>query len=52
MDANRRFVQENGKDNLAQVYAEVRYPRAGNEAFSQALVEMFVRQGFSLPVHD
>ena len=52
IDANRRFVQENGKENLAQVYAEVRYPRAGNEAFSQALVEMFVRQGFSLPVHD
>lgn len=52
MDANRRFVQENGKENLAQVYAEVRYPRTGNEAFSQALVEMFVRQGFSLPVHD
>lgn len=31
---NRRFVEENGKANLAQVFAEVRYPRAMNEEFS------------------
>lgn len=32
-----RFVEENGKANLAQVYAEVRYPAAMNEEISAAL---------------
>ncbi len=36
--ANRPFVAENGKENLAQVFAEVRYPRAMNEEFSAKLL--------------
>lgn len=36
--ANAKFVAENGKDNLAQVFAEVRYPRAMNEEFSAKLL--------------
>ena len=36
--ANAKFVEENGKDNLAQVFAEVRYPRAMNEEFSAKLL--------------
>lgn len=34
---NLKFIAENGKQNLAQVFAEVRYPRATNEAFSTTL---------------
>lgn len=49
MEANKKFVLENGKENLAQVYAEVRYPRQGNEIFSQKLVEVLARQGFNIP---
>lgn len=35
--ANKGYVEENGKDNLAQVFTEVRYPRAMNEEFSAKL---------------
>lgn len=35
--ANQPFIAENGKDNLAQVFAEVRYPRNMNEEFSDKL---------------
>ncbi len=34
---NIGFVRENGKNTLAQVYAEVRYPRGMNEEFSAVL---------------
>lgn len=37
--ANQPFIAENGKENLAQVFAEVRYPRAMNEEFSRRLLE-------------
>lgn len=31
---SRRFVEENGKQTLAQVFTDVRYPRGNNEHFS------------------
>lgn len=31
LDESRRFITQNGKQTLAQVYAEVRYPRSLNE---------------------
>lgn len=36
---NKEFVAENNKENLAQVFSEVRYPRSMNEEFSAALIE-------------
>ncbi|MBD5367086.1 MAG: NADPH-dependent oxidoreductase [Bacteroides sp.] len=42
-DDSRRFVAENGKPNLARVFTDVRYPRANNEHFSQAIID-FVKQ--------
>lgn len=33
--ANKGYVEENNKENLAQVFAEIRYPRSMNEEFSQ-----------------
>lgn len=36
--ANQKYVEENSKENLAQVFAEVRYPRSLNEPFSAKLL--------------
>lgn len=44
--ANARYVEENGKENLAQVFAEVRYPKAMNEEFSEKFVEFLKNQKF------
>ncbi|MDE6273132.1 MAG: nitroreductase family protein [Muribaculaceae bacterium] len=38
-EPNKGYVKENGKENLAQVFAEVRYPRGMNEEFSRKLIE-------------
>lgn len=42
---NQQFVRENNKQNLAQVFSEIRYPRNNNEHFSQVLLEALKRQG-------
>ncbi len=44
--ANAGFAEENGKQNLAQVFAEVRYPRGLNESVSQTLTDFLKKQGF------
>lgn len=44
---NAKFVEENGKENLAQVFAEVRYPRAMNEAFSAKFLDYLYRSRFA-----
>lgn len=46
LDSSQKFVSENRKDNLAQVYAEVRYKAADNQFFSKKLYQMLVEQGF------
>lgn len=43
---NAHFVKENNKENLAQVFAEVRYPRQMNEEFSKAFLEFLKKQKF------
>lgn len=42
---NRKFVEENDKDNLAQVFAEVRYPKKMNEEFSDKFLSFLKQQG-------
>lgn len=42
---NIKFVEENKKENLAQVFAEVRYPKHQSEVFSEKLIEILKRQG-------
>lgn len=39
LDESKKFVAENAKQTLAQVYADVRYPREGNEIFSAVLAD-------------
>lgn len=45
-EANAGYPAENGKENLAQVFAEVRYPRSVNEPVSKTLLEELARAGF------
>jgi nitroreductase len=48
LESSKRFVQENNKENLAQVYTEVRYKKKDSEYFSDKLLKMLREQGFSL----
>ena len=41
-----RFVAENGKQTLAQVFTDVRYPRANNEHFSEVFLSFLRGAGF------
>lgn len=43
---NRHFVEINGKDTLAQVFADIRYTRKDNEALSATFMAALRRQGF------
>lgn len=45
---SRRFVAENGKDNLAQVFTDVRYTRPMMESFSTIWRDFIEAQGFKL----
>lgn len=44
--ANAGFAAENGKENLAQVFAEVRYPRSMNEEFSKKFINLLKSKKF------
>jgi nitroreductase len=44
--SSRNFVKENHKENLAQVYAEVRYKGTDNHFFSLKLKKYLEEQGF------
>ncbi|MCQ2229326.1 MAG: NADPH-dependent oxidoreductase [Bacteroidales bacterium] len=43
--ANQKFITENNKQNLAQVFAEIRYSKSNNEFFSEQLMEAIKSQG-------
>ncbi|MCM1291685.1 MAG: nitroreductase family protein [Prevotella sp.] len=45
-EPNQQFIKENGKENLSQVFAEVRYPRSMNEEFSRSFIEFLHKQRF------
>jgi nitroreductase len=47
LDSSKRFVFENKKENLAQVYAEVRYKSADSNYFSSKLLSLLKQQGFN-----
>ncbi|MBP5482057.1 MAG: NADPH-dependent oxidoreductase [Paludibacteraceae bacterium] len=46
LQENKNFVKENGKENLAQVFTDVRYTKKDMEFFSQKLKEFIKEQGF------
>jgi len=42
----KKFIEENNKKSLAQVFTDVRYKKADNEFFSGKLLEVLKKQGF------
>lgn len=45
---SKRFVAENGKETLAQVFTDIRYPRSNNEYFSKVFKDFIISQGFDV----
>jgi nitroreductase len=46
LSANKKFVIENNKKTLAQVFTDIRYKKADNEHFSNVLLSVLKQQGF------
>jgi nitroreductase len=46
LDSSKKFVKENNKQTLAQVFTDVRYKKGDNEFFSQKMLEVLKEQGF------
>jgi nitroreductase len=46
MPENKKFVLENNKETLAQVFTDIRYKKADNELFSGMLLTVLQEQGF------
>lgn len=46
--ANAKFVEENGKRTLAQVFTDVRYPRSTSDPFSVKFLDFLRGQGFDI----
>mgnify|MGYP002515929490 CR=1 FL=1 len=43
---NKEFVKINNKENLAQIYTDIRYTRKDNEAMSETIKATLKKQGF------
>ena len=48
LESSKQFIEENGKENLAQVFTDVRYKKADNEFFSAKMIETIKEQGFKI----
>lgn len=46
LEANLKFVKENNKETLAQVFTDIRYTRKNNEFFSEEYLKVLKQQGF------
>ncbi|MDD6209684.1 MAG: nitroreductase family protein [Bacteroidales bacterium] len=46
LEENKQFIEENGKNTLAQVFTDVRYKKNDNEFFSERFLEVLRKQGF------
>lgn len=46
---SERFVAENGKSSLAQVFTDVRYPQEASDSFSRLYMEFIADAGFRFP---
>lgn len=44
--ANAKYVKENHKESLAQVFTDIRYPKAMNEEFSMRFLELLKQKRF------
>ena len=48
LENSAQFIAENGKENLAQVFTDVRYKKADNQYFSEKLLRTIREQGFNI----
>ncbi len=48
LESSRHFVEENKKQNLAQVFTDVRYSRKDSVLFSEKLIDAIRKQGFRI----
>jgi len=46
LESSVKFIAENGKETLAQVYTDIRYKKSDNELFSQKMLEVLRDQEF------
>lgn len=46
LDENKRFVEINKKETLAQIFTDIRYTKKDCEAFSESLFKVLQKQGF------
>jgi len=46
LNSSKKFVAENGKESLAQVFTDIRYKKSDNEFFSSKMMETLKEQGF------
>lgn len=46
LEENKKFIAENNKKTLAQVFTDVRYKKADNEFFSEAFIKLLKNKGF------
>lgn len=46
---NAKFIAENNKESLAQVFTDIRYTKEANETFSRIFAEFIDNQGFKFP---
>lgn len=46
LEESRHFVEENGKETLAQVFTDVRYPGKMNEEVSESFSSLIKKKGF------
>lgn len=49
LEESKKYVSENSKDTLAQVFTDIRYPRSTNEEFSHLFLDFIVGNGFNIP---
>jgi nitroreductase len=46
LPSSKQFIEENGKETLAQVFTQVRYTRENNSFFSEKFLKTIKKQGF------
>lgn len=49
LDVNKKYVSENNKQSLAQVFTDIRYSKQNNETFSKIYQDFIVEQGYKFP---
>lgn len=46
LDINKKYITENNKETLAQVFTDIRYTKKNNEHFSEVFLDVLKKQGF------